>query len=61
MFYKVVRSFILFLTWYSFFIIAFGLGFYIMLHKDTPGHVQAISSSIVIIIITMKIIVISIG
>lgn len=41
MFYKVMRSFILFLTWYSFFILAFGLGFYIMLHKDVPGHVQA--------------------
>jgi len=39
MFCKVLKSFILFLTWYSFFIIAFGLGFYIMLHKDVPNHV----------------------
>ena len=31
--FQVMKSFILFLTWYSFFIIAFGLGFYIMLHK----------------------------
>ena len=34
MFYKVLRTFTVFLLWYSFFIIAFGLGFYIMLHKD---------------------------
>eukprot|EP00090_Calanus_glacialis_P042815 TRINITY_DN758_c0_g1_i3.p1 TRINITY_DN758_c0_g1~~TRINITY_DN758_c0_g1_i3.p1 ORF type:complete len:564 (-),score=123.95 TRINITY_DN758_c0_g1_i3:119-1678(-) len=35
MFYRVLKTFLLFLTWYSFFIIAFGLGFYILLHKDT--------------------------
>eukprot|EP00092_Neocalanus_flemingeri_P003648 GFUD01003915.1.p1 GENE.GFUD01003915.1~~GFUD01003915.1.p1 ORF type:complete len:987 (+),score=184.76 GFUD01003915.1:133-3093(+) len=34
MFYRVLKTFLLFLTWYSFFIIAFGLGFYILLHKD---------------------------
>ena len=33
MFYKVLQTFFLFLVWYSFFIIAFALGFYIMLHK----------------------------
>jgi len=39
MFYKVVQTFLLFLLWYSFFIIAFGLGFYIMLHKDIPNFI----------------------
>merc|ERR1711935_30251 len=34
MFYKVLSSFFIFLSWYIFFIIAFGLGFYIMLHND---------------------------
>jgi hypothetical protein len=43
MFYKVMRSFIFFLTWYSFFILAFGLGFYIMLHKDIPDHVKVLN------------------
>ncbi|TRY61746.1 hypothetical protein TCAL_09528 [Tigriopus californicus] len=38
MFYKVLKTFFRFLIWYSFFILAFGLGFYIMLHKDIPGH-----------------------
>ena len=33
MFYKVVQTFFVFLSWYSFFILAFALGFYIMLHK----------------------------
>ena len=37
MFYKVMGTFFFFLCWYMFFIIAFGLGFYIMLHKDMPG------------------------
>ncbi|XP_023344392.1 transient receptor potential cation channel protein painless [Eurytemora carolleeae] len=37
MFYKVLQTFFLFLVWYSFFIIAFALGFYIMLHKDIPN------------------------
>ncbi len=36
MFYKVMGTFFFFLCWYAFFIIAFGLGFYIMLHKDSP-------------------------
>ena len=35
MLYKVLQTFFLFLVWYSFFIIAFALGFYIMLHKVT--------------------------
>lgn len=34
MFYKVLQSFFSFLLWYSFFLAAFGLGFYIMLHND---------------------------
>merc|ERR1711970_1377850 len=34
MFYKVFASFSYFLLWYVFFIVAFGMGFYIMLHKD---------------------------
>ena len=34
MFYKVMGTFFFFLVWYMFFIIAFGLGFYIMLHKE---------------------------
>merc|ERR1719422_2677460 len=34
MFFKVMKTFFLFLTWYFLFIIAFGLGFYILLHKD---------------------------
>merc|ERR1719431_632921 len=35
MFYKVLNSFFFFLLWYSLFIIAFGMGFYIMLHDDS--------------------------
>jgi len=34
MFLKVLKTFIFFLTWYCLFIIAFGLGFFILLHKD---------------------------
>ena len=34
MFYKILETFVTFLIWYSFFLIAFSLGFYIMLHKD---------------------------
>jgi len=34
MFYRVLKTFISFLTWYSLFIIAFGLCFYILLHED---------------------------
>merc|ERR1719245_2879563 len=37
MFYRVLNSFFFFLLWYSLFIIAFGLGFYIMLHNDDGG------------------------
>jgi ankyrin repeat protein len=36
MFYKILKTFATFLVWYSFFLIAFALGFYIMLHKDVP-------------------------
>ena len=35
MFYKILETFVTFLVWYSLFLIAFSLGFYIMLHKDT--------------------------
>ena len=34
MFYTILKTFAVFLVWYSFFLIAFSLGFYIMLHKD---------------------------
>ena len=37
MFYKVLKTFIIFLIWYSLFIIAFALGFYILLHQDIPN------------------------
>ena len=40
MFYTVLNSFFFFLLWYSLFIIAFGLGFYIMLHNDDSGLSQ---------------------
>ena len=36
MFYKILETFVTFLIWYSFFLIAFALGFYIMLHKVIP-------------------------
>ena len=35
MYYKVMKRYIKIMVWYSLFIIAFGLGFYIMLHNDT--------------------------
>ena len=38
MFYKILETFVTFLLWYSFFLIAFSLGFYIMLHKDLPNR-----------------------
>ena len=37
MFYKILETFGTFLIWYSFFLVAFSLGFYIMLHKDSPA------------------------
>merc|ERR1719411_2166118 len=40
MFYRVLNSFFFFLLWYSLFIVAFGLGFYIMLHNDDGGNNQ---------------------
>ena len=39
MFYKVLQTFFSFLLWYSLFLMAFAFGFYIMLHKDIPGHI----------------------
>jgi len=41
MFFKVLKDFTLFLLWYSMFIIAFGLGFYIMLHKVSPSDSES--------------------
>ena len=38
MFFKVLWSFFSFLSWYGLFIIAFGLGFFIMLHEDTKEN-----------------------
>jgi len=35
---KVVKTFFWFLAWYSMFIVAFGFGFFIMLHTDTPTN-----------------------
>ncbi|XP_040568559.1 transient receptor potential cation channel protein painless [Lepeophtheirus salmonis] len=40
MFYKVLESFFYFLIWFSFFIIAFAFGFYIMLHRDNGDNVN---------------------
>eukprot|EP00095_Tigriopus_kingsejongensis_P003020 maker-scaffold170_size291898-snap-gene-1.40 protein:Tk03020 transcript:maker-scaffold170_size291898-snap-gene-1.40-mRNA-1 annotation:"transient receptor potential cation channel subfamily a member 1-like" len=37
MFYKVMGTFFFFLCWYLFFLVAFSMGFYIMLHKDGPN------------------------
>ena len=37
MFYKILETFVTFLVWYSFFLIAFALGFYIMLRKDVKS------------------------
>ena len=45
MFYKILETFVTFLVWYSFFIIAFSLGFYIMLHKDTTSPSRANGAS----------------
>ena len=36
MFFHVLKTFAYFLTWYGFYIFAFSMGFYIMLHK--VGH-----------------------
>ena len=35
MFFKVMKTYIKIMVWYSLYLIAFGLGFYIMLHDDT--------------------------
>ena len=37
MFYRVLKTFTTFLIWYSLFLLAFGLGFYILLHEDNGG------------------------
>ena len=39
--FQVLQSFIMFLAWYSMFIIAFGMGFYILLHQDNPRDPEA--------------------
>jgi len=44
MFSKVLKDFTLFLLWYSMFIIAFGLGFYIMLHNISSTDSQSESN-----------------
>merc|ERR1719483_1564346 len=44
MFFKVLKSFFFFLAWYGLFIIAFGLSFFIMLHKDLDNAVEEMSS-----------------
>ena len=47
MFYKVMQRYVKILAWYSCYLIAFGLGFYIMLHNDTKvsteGNISATS------------------
>ena len=45
MFYKILETFVTFLIWYSFFLIAFSLGFYIMLHKDIKNSASNSTSS----------------
>lgn len=40
MFYKVMCTFFFFLLWYAFFIVAFGLAFYIMLHNDNGKSLE---------------------
>ena len=44
-FYRVVNSFMRILLWYSFLIVSFGLGFYIMLHKGQGFHFPGFSPS----------------
>eukprot|EP00092_Neocalanus_flemingeri_P034714 GFUD01037775.1.p1 GENE.GFUD01037775.1~~GFUD01037775.1.p1 ORF type:complete len:1056 (+),score=250.31 GFUD01037775.1:1102-4269(+) len=44
MFYRVLHSFFFFLLWYSLFIIAFGLGFYIMLHDDSASNLHGLDT-----------------
>lgn len=45
MFYRVLNSFFFFLLWYSLFIIAFGLGFYIMLHDDSATNLHGLDEN----------------
>ena len=41
MFFKVLKSFFSFLSWYGLFLVAFGLSFFIMLHQDVAAVGQA--------------------
>jgi hypothetical protein len=43
MFLRVLKTFFLFLAWYSLFILAFGLGFFILLHTDRPELQQQVN------------------
>ena len=38
MFYRVLKTFTTFLSWYCLFLLAFGLSFYILLHEDNGGE-----------------------
>merc|ERR1711894_261343 len=40
MLYQVITTFCFFLLWYAFFIVAFGLGFYILLHKKPENKTE---------------------
>ena len=45
MFFRVLTTFLTFLLWYSLFIVAFGLGFYILLHKTKDDNDQNTSGT----------------
>jgi len=45
MFLRVLKTFLFFLTWYCLFIFSFGLGFFILLHKEKDGIVGESESS----------------
>merc|ERR1719167_776689 len=47
MFYTVFASFFFFLLWFVFFIVAFSLGFYIILHKDDAKVVNGTTQNAV--------------
>merc|ERR1719400_2524780 len=44
MFFKVLKSFFSFLSWYGLFLIAFGLSFFILLHQDVEHGAAGIDS-----------------
>jgi len=44
MFFKVLKSFFFFLSWYGLFIVAFGLSFFIMLHEDVKKEEHNLKS-----------------